>query len=116
MNRLEHGRRAGVNVPRSSDPHPALEHRTEIGDDIPKQVGRDDHVEPLRVLDHPHAACVHVRVIGFYIGKVFGYLRKRAGPNVMRPNGVGLVDKCQLGTSAVASLRRPPLSQLERVP
>ncbi len=41
---------------------PAGQGRAQVGDDVAEQVVGDDHVEPLRVVHHPQARRVHVRV------------------------------------------------------
>ncbi len=81
-----------MNVARRSNTHSTLKHRTEVGDDVSKQVGRDDDVEPFRVLDHPHAACVYVGVVRFHLGEILRHMSKRPRPQIVRPYGVGLVD------------------------
>ena len=40
-----------------------LNHRAEIRNDVTKHVVGDNHVEPFRILHHPHTRCVHVCVI-----------------------------------------------------
>ena len=113
MDRLEHRRLTGVDVARRGDTDPALQHGPQVGDDVAKEVRGHDHVEPLRVFDHPHAARVDIRVIRLDLGKIFRHVRERACPDVMRADRVGLVDERD-GRLRVAAAG-PLGGQLERV-
>ena len=51
--------------------HAALKHAGKVGANISKHIGCNDHIEPLRVSNCPHAKCVDVRVIRLYFGILF---------------------------------------------
>ena len=72
VNRLEHagGGSVRVQVRGSCQPHASLKHSTKIRDDVAKHVGRQNHVESLRVKTMPHAASIHVLIVAFDLGIV----------------------------------------------
>ena len=59
-NRLEHRDAFRVDVAARRNPHAALNHRAEVGDDVAEHVFRHNHVEPFGIFDHPHRHRVHV--------------------------------------------------------
>ena len=74
-----------MDVARCRDAHPTLKHRTQVSDDVPEHIGRHYHVEPLGVLDHPHAAGVDVSMIGLDVGEICRDLGEGPGPDVLWP-------------------------------
>ena len=105
-----------MDVARSSDTHPSLEHSRQVGDDVPKQVRSDDDVEPLRVLDHPHATGIYVRVVRLDLGEILGHGCEGPGPDVLGTDGVGLVHQGDLSLVVSPLLFRPLPGELESVP
>ena len=61
--RLKHRYTLGVDIAAGGDAHAALDHRPEVGDEVAEDIVSDDHVEPLGILDHPHADGVDVGVV-----------------------------------------------------
>jgi hypothetical protein len=96
VDRLEHRHLPGCMLPDAAMPSAALHHRAEVGDDVAEQVGRHRDVEPLRVLDHPHAGRVDVGVVGLDVGVLLRDLGEGARPDVLRAHRVGLVDQRDL--------------------
>ena len=110
MNRFEHRYPSRVDIPASSDTHATLQHGAKIRDDVSKQIGRDDGIEGLRVLDHPHAGGVYIGVLLLDVRVFFTNQSKGTRPDVMRSDGIGLIDEHQLLLSISLS------GEFERVP
>src|SRR3990172_5500631 len=101
MDRLEHRSLPRMDVARSGNAHPTLDHRPQVGDDVPEEIGRDDYIEPLGVLDHPHAAGIDIGMVRLNLGILFGHIVKRANPDVLWSNGIRLVNQCDSRSASV---------------
>ena len=72
-----------INIPAGRNPHPALNHGSKIGDDVPEHIVRNDHIEPFGVLDEPHRGGIHVGIVALDIRVILlADLVKRAFPQV----------------------------------
>ena len=82
---LEHAgpTRVRVEVAAGRDSHAALNHGTQVRDDVAEHVRRDDHVVVLGILDHPHAASIDVVVVRFDVAVLFRHVLERTPPQVM---------------------------------
>ncbi len=83
VDRLEHGDAVRVDIARGGDAHAALRHGAKVGDDVAEHVGGDNHVEPLRVFHHPHAAGIHVGMILLHVGVLLADFLEDALPEIM---------------------------------
>ena len=60
---LKHAGTFRIDVSACRDPHPALHHGTQVGDDVSEHVVGDNHIKPLGVLDKPHGGGIHVGIV-----------------------------------------------------
>ncbi len=67
MNRLEHGNAIRIYVRSRCEPQTALNHCTEVGNNVAKHVWRNHDLIPFGILNEPHAYRIHEIKLGVYI-------------------------------------------------
>ena len=83
MHGLEHGHFAGVQVGGGCQPEPTLQGRTQIGDDVPEHVARDNDLEHVRLAHQLHYQRIHVEMVLLNVRILGAHLFEHPRPQVM---------------------------------
>src|SRR5207249_8184384 len=62
VSRLEHGRPRRMEIPPRAQPQPAGKLRSQVADDVAKQIARDNHIELPRIANNLHRQRVNKKV------------------------------------------------------
>ena len=84
MNRFKHRDTLRIQIAGGGDAHAALNHRTQVGDNIAEHITRHDDIKPLRVFHHPHRRGIDESVFLLNIGEIRADFVKDALPEIVR--------------------------------
>ena len=84
VNRFKHRDTLRVQIAGGGDAHAALNHRTQVGDNIAEHITRHDDIKPLRVFHHPHRRSIDKGVFLLNIGEILADFVEDALPEIVR--------------------------------
>ena len=104
--RFEHRCPFRIDVAAGRDSHTALNHRTEIGDDIAEHITGDDHIEVSGTAQQVHGGRIDQHVLQRHVRIVLADLHDDLAPEPGDREHVGLIDRSELAAAQTGRFER----------